>query len=55
MSRLEGIITSVGAGKLSIRPFDGLTREYTVSAAAQVRGEAKPPVRSMWAAVRSSH
>ena len=44
MSRLEGIITSVGAGKLSIRPFDGLTREYTVSAAAQVtvNGEAKP-------------
>lgn len=36
MSRLEGIITSVGVGKLSIRPFDGMIREYTVPAATQV-------------------
>ena len=34
--RLYGIITSVGAGRLDIRPPDGLTREYAVPASSQV-------------------
>ncbi len=36
LSRLEGIITSVGAGRLNIRSFDGLTRDYSVPASARV-------------------
>ncbi|NLA87789.1 MAG: S-layer homology domain-containing protein [Clostridiales bacterium] len=43
LSRLEGIITSVGAGRLDIRSSDGLTRDYTVpvSARVTVNGAAK--------------
>ncbi len=34
--RLEGIIDAVGAARLDVRTFDGLVREYTVPASAQV-------------------